>query len=171
MNYLNALMRPLLVLLILGLVVTAPAFAQSDNTCHADNPLHAVYPEECLTQDDWEIGWCRHKTYNEGWHAVEHFYTSSGEISDYYSVYADEYNGSMCQLMFGSAAFSYSDLPSWIRDLIDERASYSGRPISDFEWVLIRPDSRYNARAAEWHALGYGRWVNQKLLGLKEPGT
>lgn len=170
MYFNNAFVRSILVLLILGLIATAPAFAQSDNVCHADNPLHETYHHDtdCVSEDDWEVGWCRHMVYNEGWH-IRLGYYEDGEAKSVGWNVPDEYLGSMCVEMFAPASYDLSAQPSWLRDTIKYVAERDQMPLSAYEIVEVRPDRLHNTRAAAWDDSGSRYTINRVLLRLVSP--
>ena len=165
----NVAIKSVFALLIFTLLAVVPqAFAQSDNACHADNPLHNTYyaNRDCTTEGEWKVGWCLHKAYNEGWSFVEYVYDwEDGSISNRHWHWADEYNGSLCEFFYGG--YSFDAQPDWVQEFTENRASnVNGRSVEDFEIVWVRPDRYHNTRAAVWDGKGYQTWVNRKLLRL-----
>ncbi len=156
-------------LLLLTLVAVPQAFAQSDNACHADNPLHNTYyaNRDCTTEAEWKVGWCLHKVYNEGWEFRLYGIQEDGSPTEWYNVLQDEYNGSMCEFMH--ASYSYDAQPKWIQEIIDYQSSFLGLSRDYFEIAIVRPDPYHNTRAAAWDAQGFNWWINRKMAFLHPP--
>lgn len=73
----HAVLRSTLVLFILGLIMTIPAFAQgatdNSNVCHAINPLHSTYFQQpCASDYDWKVGWCLSQVFQSNMKFVNH---------------------------------------------------------------------------------------------------
>lgn len=136
MNIRNTLIRTVLVVMILGLAVTAPAFAQdTTNTCHLVNPLHATdFPNTCVSDYDWKVGWCRAKVFQNGYRIIAQYDRSAfpaepvvWDVAKYRYYPRDIYYGGLCENMYLgdwpddhlSASFrrTYPDWLDWYRDL------------------------------------------------------